>query len=339
MKSCIVRILFSCIAFIYLLVPSVSAEEDEGISIFDSLLDGIIFEDDFGSFDEEDFSFDEFDSTDDEDAFLDDISEDLIQSDDYDVDTSEELWQDEIINFLDNLWEESVSESFDEVLWEDFSMEDVQSQQDTLVRSGEYSSCSVIDDMLFQYDTNGQISKFIDIWESLYKDDIAKIEKAQVIDGRTATTFDPFEPLTRAEFLAVALKTHCIDVSAPAIHPFTDVEATGWKSRVIGKALFEGIISWETNSSGQRVFRPNDSITRMEVVAILLKLSKQDIPWDRVSPYTDIASQQWQKNYVTRWNELGLFMPEKTHNRFYPNRFINREHIATVLFKLVELYR
>jgi len=71
----------------------------------------------------------------------------------------------------------------------------------------------------------------------LYQSDIVRIEKAGVIDGRSATTFDPYETLTRAEFLAVALKTHCIDVTQPSNQPFIDVEATGWKSRVVGKAL------------------------------------------------------------------------------------------------------
>ena len=68
------------------------------------------------------------------------------------------------------------------------------------------------------------ISNFIDINESLYKNDITRLENAGIINGRTANTFDPYESITRAEFLSIAMKAHCIDFSAEGGHDFIDVE-------------------------------------------------------------------------------------------------------------------
>lgn len=329
----ILRTIIVIAVIMFFMVPSIFAADfdDFGLDEWDFLEEDFYDDDLYG---------DDFYGNDD---FWDDSLFDLINE------VDEEVWENtdniedsqEVIPVEDDIFE--LLDLWDDEIWEpvdsEAQKEDSNTSQEDETAWYKYGSCSVIDDILYWYDSTTYSTKFLDTKESLYREDITRIEKAWVINWRSVNTFDPYEPLTRAEFLAVALKAHCIDVSTPAIHPFTDVEGTWWKSRVIGKAVSEWIISWEINASGQRIFRPNDSITRMEVVAILLKLSKEDIPRDRQSPYMDIASQQWQKNYVTKWNELWLFMPEKTHNLFYPNRFINREHIGTVLYRLAELYR
>lgn len=291
-----------------------------------------------------------YDSFEDFDDFFDDYD---VLYDDFDSLNSSDDFEEPFDNFNDSQeWNDdtSVNEEIFNVFvdennsFEDFSDLDIElnSALDINTQNSQnnpYHSCKAIDDITSETDFNLYNSKFIDIQESLYKNDILRIEKSWIISGRSANTFEPYETLTRAEFLAVALKMHCIDVTQDQTHPFADVELSSWKSRVIGKALAEGIISGETDSNGKKVFRPNDPITRMEVVAILLNLSLQDVPWDRESPYEDIAQQQWQKNYVTKWNELNLFMPNKTHNKFYPNKYIMREHIGSIMYSLAKLYR
>jgi hypothetical protein len=73
-----------------------------------------------------------------------------------------------------------------------------------------YEACTKVS-FLDSFSKNTALfSRFSDIYDSPYETDIIALEKAGVIHGDTNGLFHPKRFVTRAEFLKMLLKTHCI---------------------------------------------------------------------------------------------------------------------------------
>ena len=81
--------------------------------------------------------------------------------------------------------------------------------------------------------------------------------------------------MTRAEFLKVALISHCYGYQSEDTSDlaYRDVDINSWQARVISKAQALGMINGDINEAGENVFRPDDIISKAEAVKILMKLS------------------------------------------------------------------
>lgn len=91
--------------------------------------------------------------------------------------------------------------------------------------------------------------------------EIATLAKAGILNGYNDGSFRPDDFITRAEFAAIAARFD--KLSAGTMH-FSDVPSTHWAYSVISSAAEKGWV----NGYSDGTFRPENSITRAEVVKI-----------------------------------------------------------------------
>ena len=92
------------------------------------------------------------------------------------------------------------------------------------------------------------------------------------------TCFCPLEPVSRAEFLVMAMELKGIPVDETlTVSGFTDAdEAPAWMQPYLACAMRRGLVSGEATEDGL-VFRPNDAVTGQEAAVMLQNLLRLPI--------------------------------------------------------------
>lgn len=114
--------------------------------------------------------------------------------------------------------------------------------------------------------------------------------------------------------------------TTPAKVVFSDI-TNHWAKEYISALLDKGIVSKDEN------FRPNDSISRAEVLAMLFRsagitLSKYE------GVYTDVKMDQWYADYVQTALDMGIISADEI---FRPNDSITREETAKMVANMLNL--
>lgn len=119
--------------------------------------------------------------------------------------------------------------------------------------------------------------------------------------------------ITRAELLKIALKIRTLEVptSYTCQQYFIDVNAKqDWICSVVEMAADNDIITREN-----RTFRPQDTVTRAEALAILMKAEKikieNDCGWYPCEWVSIDSSVEWQKNVFITALYKGIVSPQK----------------------------
>ncbi len=147
--------------------------------------------------------------------------------------------------------------------------------------------------------------------------------------------------VTRIEFLEVLLKVHCInytDADISAIE-FADVADDDSKTKqIIQKSIEIGIANgYEDN--GEKVFRGDSEITKIEALAIFRKISGFELKDNEPSsPFTDI-DVDW-KQRVAHMSEVLDILPLDAENRlFSPDDIVINETLSAMIYNMVKYYR
>ncbi len=105
-------------------------------------------------------------------------------------------------------------------------------------------------------------NKFTDVNENdWFNTAVSTLANLKIIEGRTENTFEPSANITRAEFTAIAARFS--DVKYEGQDLFSDIQGH-WANNYINIAAS---IGWVEGENG--IFRPNDNITRAEVVTLV----------------------------------------------------------------------
>ena len=111
------------------------------------------------------------------------------------------------------------------------------------------------------------------------------------IIGGSNGNFRPNDPITRAEFVAIAMRFAGTVRGAKA--SFSDVSRDAWYYESIANAVEYGWIGGYTDGT----FRPNKPITRAEVVSITNRMLNRSFDTDvratTVTRFTDVATSHW----------------------------------------------
>ncbi|WP_158289542.1 S-layer homology domain-containing protein [Paenibacillus flagellatus] len=107
---------------------------------------------------------------------------------------------------------------------------------------------------------------FADIASHWAKSDIELLASKLIVEGATSSEFQPDRNLTRAEFVALAVRAFGL-VEIKGVTYFNDVETGDWHSGIVAAAAKAGLIDGYEDGT----FRPNDSITREELAAIVVR--------------------------------------------------------------------
>lgn len=107
---------------------------------------------------------------------------------------------------------------------------------------------------------------FDDIRSHWAQSDIELLAAKLIVEGATDDTFEPERKLTRAEFVALATRAFGL-VEVNGVTYFDDVKLGNWYSGMIAAAAKAGLI----NGYEDGTFRPDASITREEIISIIVR--------------------------------------------------------------------
>lgn len=102
-----------------------------------------------------------------------------------------------------------------------------------------------------------------DVW---YADCVGFLEQKGIVEGDPDGHFRPEDPISRAEFAAMAVRMQ--ELTESEVDRFSDVSETHWAYGYIGRAAERGWI----NGYGDGTFRPEDDITRAEATSLIHRM-------------------------------------------------------------------
>ncbi|WP_339371588.1 S-layer homology domain-containing protein [Paenibacillus elgii] len=103
-----------------------------------------------------------------------------------------------------------------------------------------------------------------------YQTALEALEKSQVVQGYGQHDFRPSQAITRAELATMAAKAFKLQAAGQAA-AWSDVKASDWFHEYVNAVVGQGAMSGENGS-----FKPNDSLSQDQLIAIVAKASKAD---------------------------------------------------------------
>lgn len=177
-----------------------------------------------------------------------------------------------------------------------------------------------------------QTPVFSDIQGHFAEEYINELIKYNAINGYEDGTFRPNGSVTRAEFVAMAVRTFSVSPSSTGA-AFSDVAPQEWYYSAITAMASNNII---TGYNGR--FSPNSYITRQEAAVILSRLMtfrKYDAGQVALD-YSDTAAiDNWARDAVGKLTASGVMQGD--NNKFRPLDSITRGETAAVIARLAGL--
>ncbi len=172
---------------------------------------------------------------------------------------------------------------------------------------------------------------FTDIVNHWAKDSILEMFKKGIVSGVSKNKFEPDRAITRAEFVTLAVKA--LDITGEAENTFSDVSEGDWFAENVALGAKAGLI---TGYDGK--FRPNDPISRQEMVVVAVKMldyaEKKYEDSDRTFADWDNIGD-WAKPYIKIAVGAGIIsgMPDGS---FAPENNATRAEAVVVLKGIID---
>ena len=151
-----------------------------------------------------------------------------------------------------------------------------------------------------------------------------------IMNGRTAESFEPGGNMSRAEFVTLLFR---LDGAEPVYtNDFKDVKSGSWYAPYVGWGVSVGLVNGITKDT----FEPNAKITREQVATLLsryIELRDISIPSDESAPesFTDASKiSSWAKSHVQSLRQTGLFVGDNAGN-FNPKKNMTRAEAAALI--------
>lgn len=175
-------------------------------------------------------------------------------------------------------------------------------------------------------------SGFADIEKSKYKAEIESLCARGFISGKSATSYDPYSNVTRAEFAAIITKALVLD---GGLNKFSDVSEDDWFYFYVTAAYKNGII----NGVSDTEFAPYKTITRQEAAVMCaravnaadLSVSERDILLKRFTDY--YLLDNWavgETAYCIKKNII-----DNDRISLNPSESIKRDEAAYMIFNML----
>lgn len=177
-----------------------------------------------------------------------------------------------------------------------------------------------------QTDMNSQTVNFHDVDSSHPNKVFVDYLAGQgVFGGFPDGSFRPGDYLTRAQ--AASLMVRALGLTAGGITEtsFTDIADNHWALADIATAEKAGLLKGFPDGT----FRPNQTLTRAQSVALIIRMSGQPIPELHLPQINDLAPGHWAAGAVAVALDAG--MVNLNGSSFEPNEFFTRADIARAL--------
>ena len=161
----------------------------------------------------------------------------------------------------------------------------------------------------------------------------------QVVVGYPDGLYRPDQKVTRGEFSTMVIKALGIyEKDIPLVFNYSDTK-NHWADRNIQVASYYGLV----NGYGNGTFKPNEFVTRMEALTIILNaLAPQNMDTEEAKHFVSIYSDyseipDWALIAAGKCQMLGLVYNLPGHETtLEPNRHALRGELARFLFNMVE---
>ena len=136
---------------------------------------------------------------------------------------------------------------------------------------------------------------------SRFADSIAAVSAEGLISGRSNGTFGSADPLTRAQFAAIASRyidsvcedaafaSYCAAKPGSAAAVYSDVTADHWAAKEIEAVSAAGLM----NGYGNNEFRPERTVTRAEAVMVMHQLFERETASTTTATFNDVPASHW----------------------------------------------
>lgn len=108
---------------------------------------------------------------------------------------------------------------------------------------------------------------------------------------------------------------------------FSDVQAEHWAYDYVAELYKKGIISRAES------YRPSDSITRAELLKMIICASETDIVEGENGDFSDVSALDWYAPYIAAAKNIGIVNGRKD-NTFAPNENISRQDAAVICYNV-----
>ncbi|KIL34252.1 glycoside hydrolase [Cohnella kolymensis] len=173
---------------------------------------------------------------------------------------------------------------------------------------------------------------FVDISNSFAKQQIMDLYRNNIISGTSGRKFEPKKPVTRAEFMAMAIRILRLKPTANDLPSYTDVARNSWYYGDV-QAASDLKLAYGKDSGK---FRPLGRITRQETAVMIMRMLKQqDVgqTWRSVSYKDNGDIALWAAADVRKISTLGLM--NGNAGNFRPKDSITRQEMAAVLDRIL----
>lgn len=174
-------------------------------------------------------------------------------------------------------------------------------------------------------DRNNTPLPFTDVTTHWIKPIAEIFYKKCVINGKTATSFNPDSIITRAELSRILTRYYKLE-EQPYSKSFSDVTENDWFAKdVITVAAKEIIKGFQAAPPDNFIFKPNEPLTRAEVLGIIMGM-KGIYSKGLTTTFADVPQNEWFYNNVAYAQTKGFIKGYKVEgtDHFKPYQGITR---------------
>ena len=163
-------------------------------------------------------------------------------------------------------------------------------------------------------------------------DEIQRCVEKGFFNGQSATRFGLGEKMSRSAVAVVLCRFFGWENETPAEPTFSDVPADVWYAGAVEAAVRHGAL---TNSRG--VFRPNDPVTRQQLVTILFRYSGAEaVAEDHLAAFADADTVSEFARDAMNWAVAEGVINGVSADLLAPHDSANRAQICAILVRYLE---
>lgn len=159
---------------------------------------------------------------------------------------------------------------------------------------------------------------------------ITELYKKGIVSGRTANSFDPNAPVTRAELIKMLVSALDLPVNSVSTS-FKDVEPSSWYAGYISAAEAYGL----TNGDEKGNFNPEKPISRQDAVTILYRSYNNKNAVKKASFADSYAISDYAKEAVDYMVSLGV-VSGMGNGEFAPLANLSRAQLSKMIYMMIK---
>jgi hypothetical protein len=172
------------------------------------------------------------------------------------------------------------------------------------------------------------LAGFSDISSHWAKDSIVKLVDRKMIKGYGNNRFAPNQSITRAE--AVSILNQALKWKEQLTPSYSDVVKSDWYYEAIAKGAAAKVVSGYADGS----FKPNSSLTRMEMAAMLAHARAGHAITAGIPSFNDIHADYWGAP-ILYWMETQGWASGYDDGSYQPERQATRAEFAQLLVTIM----